>query len=81
MTRGEAPETISYVDAMDRLHQIVDEIESAAIDVDDLAVVVKEAVGLIALCRAKLSGTQSAVEQALSGLRGDVNAAEADDFE
>jgi exodeoxyribonuclease VII small subunit len=51
--------------------EIVDQIESTQIDVDELAAVVKEAVELISICRGKLAGTQNAVESALAGLKQD----------
>jgi exodeoxyribonuclease VII small subunit len=64
-------EEIKYADALSRLYQIVEEVEAANIDVDELEAVVKEAVLLITACRAKLAGTQSAVELALAGLKAD----------
>ncbi len=65
------PEGMKYADALSRLYEIVEEVEATNIDVDELEAVVKEAVVLITLCRTKLAGTQTAVEQALSGLRSD----------
>jgi len=70
-TTNAVPEEIKYADALSRLYQIVEEVEGTNIDVDELEAVVKEAVVLITVCRAKLAGTQSAVEQALSGLKAD----------
>lgn len=64
-------DSVKYSDALARLQEIVEQIESTQIDVDDLELVVLEAVGLISLCRAKLTGAQTAVEQALSGLKSD----------
>ena len=66
-----ATDSVKYSDALARLQEIVEQIESTQIDVDDLELVVLEAVGLISLCRAKLTGAQTAVEQALSGLKSD----------
>lgn len=66
-----APEEIKYAEALSRLYQIVEMVEATNIDVDELEAIVKEAVVLITICRSKLSGTQSAVEQALAGLKAD----------
>ncbi len=61
--------TLSYGAAMERLSEIVEQIESTAIGVDELESAVKEAVCLINHCRSRLTGAQNAVEQALGGLR------------
>jgi exodeoxyribonuclease VII small subunit len=69
MHNGEQPtESMSYSAALARLQAIVAEIGSSDVDVDKLEGRVKEAVGLIEFCRAKLHGTQSAVEAALLSL-------------
>jgi exodeoxyribonuclease VII small subunit len=60
-----------YADALGRLYEIVELVESTSIDVDELEAVVKEAVTLIGVCRSKLAGTQIAVDQALAGLKSD----------
>lgn len=72
--KKDTAEAVKYSDALARLNEIVDEIESTQIDVDELEAVVKEAVTLITICRTRLAGTQTAVEQALAGLKADVGA-------
>lgn len=71
MNSPKPPDDIKYADALERLNEIVAELEDSQIDVDELAAVVNEAVALIAICRTRLSSTQTAVEQALSNLRAD----------
>ncbi len=66
---AEGEEQIRYQQAIERLEEIVEQIESSQIDIDDLEKVVSEAVGLISLCRARLTGAQTAVEQALNSLK------------
>lgn len=55
----------TYRQAMERLQEIVQEVETGEVDVDRLAASVKEAAGLIRLCRSRLTATQAEIEQAL----------------
>ncbi len=58
----------SYTAAMQRLLQIVEQIENSEIDVDSLDAAVKEAVNLIQYCRKKLAGTEAVVQEAFNQL-------------
>lgn len=62
-------ETQSYSVAMGRLKAIVEQIEGAEVEVDDLEKVVQEAVLLINQCKSRLTATQLSVDEALNGLK------------
>jgi exodeoxyribonuclease VII small subunit len=68
LTGAEKP---SYADSMKRLKELVAKLESAQVDVDEMEAVVKESVGLIASCRARLNTAQGSVDALLAGLSGD----------
>lgn len=57
-----------YADAMERLQEILREIDNSEVGIDELADRVEEASGLLKLCREILTGTEAAVEAALKGL-------------
>ncbi len=52
-----------YKKAIKRLEEIISNIESEEIDVDDLSARVKEAVELIRLCKAKIEQAEMEVKQ------------------
>lgn len=58
----------NYTEAFEELQEIVSEIESEAISVDELSQKVKRAAMLIKICKAKLSATEEDVEEILRGL-------------
>jgi len=58
----------TYSEAMTRLEAIVERVERGDVDVDELAASVKEAAGLVRLCRDRLRGAKTQVEEALKGL-------------
>lgn len=60
--------TPTYSDAIVELEQIVAEIESAAIGVDELSEKVKRAAWLIKFCRNKLSSTDKEVTDILKSI-------------
>jgi len=62
---------IKYTDAFDELQQIVEEIESGEISVDELSEKVKRASVLIAVCKEKLFKTEDDVNQILKELESD----------
>ena len=62
---------IKYTDAFDELQQIVVEIESGEISVDELSEKVKRASVLIAVCKEKLFKTEDDVNQILKELESD----------
>ena len=49
---------IKYSEAVEELNGILSELESERVDVDDVAVKVKEAVELIKLCRERIEKTE-----------------------
>ena len=54
---------------MERLKDLVSQLESPDVDVDALEAVVKESVELITACRARLRATQTSVDTLLAGLQ------------
>ncbi len=54
---------IKYAKAVERLDEIMGQIESEAIDVDELSVKVKEAVELIKVCKARISKAEMEVKK------------------
>jgi exodeoxyribonuclease VII small subunit len=61
-------EKIKYQEAFEELQQIVAEIESGEITVDELSEKVKRAARLIKICKEKLTLTAEDVEQILKEL-------------
>ena len=59
---------IKYTEAFDELQQIVSEIESGEISVDELSEKVKRAAFLIKICKTKLTTTQEDVNKILKEL-------------
>ncbi|MBI3602589.1 MAG: exodeoxyribonuclease VII small subunit [Candidatus Omnitrophica bacterium] len=53
---------MKYRKAVERLDEIISQIEREEVDVDELATQVKEAVGLIRLCKAKIDKAQMQVK-------------------
>lgn len=45
---------IKYQDALRKLDELIAQIENDEIDVDDLSVRIKEAVGLLKICKSKI---------------------------
>ncbi|MGN0003902.1 MAG: exodeoxyribonuclease VII small subunit [Sphingobacterium composti] len=58
----------SYIDAFNELQQIVTDIETGEINVDDLASKIKRASELISVCKAKLVSSEEEVERLLNQL-------------
>lgn len=61
-------ENINYTEAFRQLQEIVSEIESGEISVDELAIKVKKATELIKICRKKLYSTEEDVNKILEDL-------------
>ena len=59
----------TYIDAFNELQQIVTDIESGDINVDDLAEKIKRAASLITICKTKLTASEQEVDQLLSQLQ------------
>jgi exodeoxyribonuclease VII small subunit len=60
----------TYTEAFDELQQLVQEMENGEISVDELAIKVKRATELIAICKQKLTSTEQDVEAILKELEG-----------
>ena len=50
--------TIKYSEAVEELNEILSELESERVDVDDVSVKVKKAIELIKLCRERIEKTE-----------------------
>lgn len=57
---------ISFNEAVARIEEIVKSIESGEPDIDKLSEKVKEASGLIKLCKEKLRETEKKIEEIIS---------------
>lgn len=63
----------TYTDAFDELQTIVSEIERGEISIDELSEKVKRAALLIGVCKAKLTATESEVNNILASLEKDAD--------
>lgn len=61
----EADQDLSFTAAMDELTELVAELESDALDVDDLTRRVARAADLVAWCRERIDGARFSVEEVL----------------
>ncbi len=59
---------MNYTTAVDRLEEIMHEIQNDTMDIDKLVMVLKEADGLIKFCRARLYKVDEEVQGLLKGL-------------
>lgn len=62
-----------YSKSIKRLEEIIQKIESEEIDVDELSEKVKEAVGLIKICKEKIEKAQMEVKKVVDGLQEEVS--------
>lgn len=58
----------TYAQAADRLEEIVRQIESGTLVLDDLSAKVKEAADLVKFCKKKLQETDESIEKLLENL-------------
>ena len=58
----------NYVAAFEELHEIVGEMETGNINIDELAIKVKRAAELIKICKSKLKATELDVQKILDEL-------------
>lgn len=65
----EALASLKYGEARQRLEQILEDLESSDVDLDDLASRVKEAADLIRVLHDKLTRTSSEVEKIMEEVR------------
>lgn len=64
---------MTYSQAVTRLEEIMNAVQSGGLDVDELAAVLKEATGLVQFCREKLFKVDSEVKSMLDEMSaGDV---------
>jgi exodeoxyribonuclease VII small subunit len=59
---------IKYREAVERLDEIIAQIENDDVDVDELALQVKEAVELIRTCKAKIDKAELEVKKVVDDL-------------
>jgi len=62
---------VKYNKAIERLDEIIGNIESDAIDVDELSLRVKEAVNLVKLCKSKIDKAEMEVKQVVDDFNRD----------
>ncbi len=58
----------NYVEAFEELQEIVSEMETGNINIDELAIKVKRAAELIKICKSKLKATELDVQKILDEL-------------
>lgn len=63
-------ENITYAQAVERLEEIMNSIQAGGMDVDKLAVALKEASELVQFCRGKLYKVDEEVKQLLEDIEG-----------
>ena len=61
-------ENLTYTQAVERLEEIMNSIQGGAMDVDKLAVSLKEASELVRYCRSKLFKVDEEVKQMLENM-------------
>ena len=62
---------LTFAAAMDELNTLVDELESDALDVDDLTARVARPADLVQWCRHRIDGARFSVEEVLVRLEAD----------
>ena len=65
---------LSYGEASSRLEKILQDIENGEVDVDELSELVKEAAGLVTLCRGKIQAADLQVKTIAEKLERDAPA-------
>ena len=70
----EEKKSMRYSEAMARLQEVLDRIDSSDVDIDELAERVKEASELIRFCKSLLTTAEKSVAEALQGLEEDETA-------
>ena len=65
-------ENMTYAQAVERLEEIMNSIQGGGMDVDKLAVTLKEADALVKFCRSKLFEVDEEVKLLLDELSADV---------
>lgn len=60
---------IKYAEAIKEIEEILGEIESNEIDVDELSTKVKRAADLIKICKEKLNKTETEIQEVLKSIQ------------
>ncbi len=60
--------TLSYTEAINRINEIVNSVESTDLDIDELTSLVKEATLLIGSCKDKLQNAETDLQTSLEKL-------------
>jgi exodeoxyribonuclease VII small subunit len=63
--------SISYSEAIAAIDEILEQIETGELDVDELAAKVKQATELLKLCKGKLFNTTKEIEKVLKEMESD----------
>ena len=64
---------LKYSKAIERLDEIISNIEGEGVDVDELSLKVKEAVDLIKLCKSKISKAELEVKKVVDDFAKEIN--------
>jgi exodeoxyribonuclease VII small subunit len=63
-----AQKNLSYTEAISAIDEILEQIETGELDVDELAAKVKQASELLKICKSKLFSTSKEIEKVLKEL-------------
>ena len=63
-----SPDQMKYRQAVERLDEIISQLENDDVDIDELSLQVKEAVELIRLCKAKIDKAEVEVKKVVEDL-------------
>lgn len=63
--------TLSYSEAIAAIDEILEQIETGELDVDELAARVKQATDLLKLCKSKLFNTTKEIEKVLKEIEAE----------
>ena len=66
-----AKKNLSYSEAIASIEDILQQIETGELDVDELALKVKQATELLKLCKEKLFSTEKEIEKILKDMEGE----------
>ena len=66
-----AEQTTTYAEALAKLDDILEQLESADVDVDQLAERVRRAAELIGTCRERIGAARMQIDEVVAGLETD----------
>lgn len=67
-SQGKEP-ALNYEQAYSRLKEIVGKMETDEVNVDEISLYLKEAVGLLSICKEKLYSTEKEVEEIIKKIQ------------